>query len=132
VLRPPADAAVAKYMGTRPDRAPLVGESSSSAMHRTFGLAIFFYVRTVLLGRIHVFSVVRHADGEVIHFDATRHATAHWTAQHILDPAPGTERRHHFSRYGVSFDRRVRQVRTPLRLPRGNAIAEKMGKICPI
>jgi hypothetical protein len=38
---PRMDAAVAKYIGTRPDRAPLVGGSSASAMHRHLGLRLF-------------------------------------------------------------------------------------------
>jgi hypothetical protein len=66
----------------------------------------------------------------------TRHPTADWAAQQIVeccawDRAPPRFLIHdRDSRYGANFDRRVRglgirQVRTPFRSPRANAVAER-------
>jgi hypothetical protein len=70
--------------------------------------------------------VVRHANREILHAEVTRHPTAAWAAQQIVeccawDRAPPRFLIHdRDSRYGASFDRRVRhlgirQVRTPFR-----------------
>jgi putative transposase len=96
----------------------------------------FFCVRTVLFQTLHVFFVVRHANREILHAEVTRHPTADWAAQQIVeccawDRAPPRFLIHdRDSRYGASFDRRVRhlgirQVRTPFRSPRANAVAER-------
>jgi transposase InsO family protein len=96
----------------------------------------FFCVPTVLFQTLHVFFVIRLANREILHVEVTRHPTAGWAAQQIVeccawDRAPPRFFIHdRDSRYGASFDRRVRglgirQVRTPFRSPRANAIAER-------
>jgi transposase InsO family protein len=99
-------------------------------MHRTCGLA------TVLFQTLHVFFVIRLANREVVHVAVTRHPTADWAAQQIVEccawdrPLPRFLIHDRDSRYGANFDRRVRglgirQVRTPFRSPRANAVAER-------
>jgi putative transposase len=96
----------------------------------------FFCVRTVLFQTLHVFFVVRHANREILHAEVTRHPTAAWAAQQIVECCAWDRASPRFlihdrdSRYGASFDRRVRhlgirQVRTPFRSPRANAVAER-------
>jgi putative transposase len=96
----------------------------------------FFSVRTVLFQTLHVFFVIRFANREILHVEVTRHPTAGCAAQPIVeccawDRAPPRFLIHdRDSRYGASFDRRarglgIRLVRTPFRLPRANAIAER-------
>jgi putative transposase len=96
----------------------------------------FFCVPTVLFQTLHVFFVIRLANREILHVEVTRHPTADWAAQQIVeccawDRAPPRFLIHdRDSRYGASFDRRVRgvgirQVRTPFRSPRANAVAER-------
>ena len=96
----------------------------------------FFCVPTVLFQTLHVFFVIRLANREILHVEVTRHPTAGWVAQQIVeccawDRAPPRFLIHdRDSRYGASFDRRVRglgvrQVRTPFRSPRANAVAER-------
>jgi putative transposase len=96
----------------------------------------FFCVPTILFQTLHVFFVVRPANGEILHAEVTRHPTADWAAQQIVeccawDRAPPRFLIHdRDSRYGASFDRRarhlgMRQVRTPFRSPRTNAVAER-------
>jgi putative transposase len=90
----------------------------------------FFCVPTVLFQTLHVFSVIRLANRQILHVEVTPHPAADWAAQQIVeccawDRAPP---RFRDNRYGGSFDRRVRglgirQVRTPFRSPRTNAVA---------
>src|SRR5262249_51393330 len=66
----------------------------------------------------------------------TRHPTAAWAAQQVLDACgwdrdpPGYLIRDRDGRFGVEFDRRlqrlgVMRIRTPVRAPRANALAER-------
>src|SRR5262245_5576244 len=98
-------------------------------MHRIFGLATFSASRRSCSRRFHVFFVIRLANREILHVEVTRHPTAGWIAQQIVeccawDRAPPRFLIHdRDSHYGTSFDRRVRgvgirQVRTPFRSPR--------------
>jgi putative transposase len=104
-------------------------------MHRDVGLRLFLCpdgpVQT-----LHVFFVIRLANREILHVALTRHPTADWAAQQIVeccawDRAPPRFLIHdRGGRYGANFDRRVRglgirQVRTPFRSPRANAVAER-------
>jgi putative transposase len=124
-------------MRTHPNRAQSPGCREFLKRHASDIWACdFFCVRTVLFQTLRVIFVVRRANREIIHFEVTRHPTADWRAQQIVeccawDRAPPRFLIHDGdSRYGVSFDRRVRhlgiwQVRTPFRSPRANAIAER-------
>jgi transposase InsO family protein len=128
---------VAKYMRARDNRDPSPGWREFLKRHAPDIWACdFFCVRTVLFQTLHVFFVVRHSNREILHAEVTRHPTADWAAQQIVeccawDRAPPRFLIHdRDSRYGASFDRRVRhlgirQVRTPFRSPRANAVAER-------
>jgi putative transposase len=128
---------VAKYMrGCRP-RGPNGTWRQFLTRHASNMWACdFFCVPTVLFQSLHVFFVIRLANREVLHVAVTRHPTAEWAAQQIVeccawDRAPPRFLIHdRDSRYGANFDRRVRglgirQVRTPFRSPRANAVAER-------
>jgi transposase InsO family protein len=81
----------------------------------------------------------QHINREVLHVVVTRHPTAEWLAQQILESCAWDRRPPRFmihdrdSRYGPSFDRRlkrlgIKQVRTPFRCPVANAVAERWVK----
>jgi transposase InsO family protein len=83
--------------------------------------------------------VIRLANREVLHVEVTRHPTAEWAVLQIVECCACDRRPPRFlihdgdSRYGMSFDRRVRhlgirQVRTPFRSPQADAIAERWVK----
>jgi hypothetical protein len=126
---------VAKYMRVRHNRGPSPGWREFPKRHAPDIWACdFFRVRTILFQTLHVFFVVRHANRQILHAEVTRHPTADWAAQQIVescgwDRAPPRFLIHdRDSRYGASFDRRmrhlgIRQVRTPFRSPRANAVA---------
>jgi putative transposase len=128
---------VAKYMrGCRP-RGPTGTWRRFLTRHASNMWACdFFCVPTVLFQTLHVFFVIRLANREVLHVAVTRHPTADWAAQQIVeccawDRAPPRFLIHdRDSRYGANFDLRVRglgirQVRTPFRSPQANAVAER-------
>jgi putative transposase len=96
----------------------------------------FFSVRTIFFQALDVFFVMHHGTREIVEARVTRQPTAEWAAQQIV-AACGWERdppryliRDRDGRFGIEFDRRVqrlgvRQVRTPVRAPRANALAER-------
>jgi transposase InsO family protein len=128
---------VAKYMRVCRRRGPTGTWREFLTRHASDIWACdFFCVPTVLFQALHVFFVIRLANREILHVEVTRHPTAGWVAQQIVeccawDRAPPRFLIHdRDSRYGASFDRRVRglgirQVRTPFRSPRANAVAER-------
>jgi putative transposase len=96
----------------------------------------FFCVQTIWFQTIYVFFAIRHANREVLHVQVTRHPTAEWAAQQIVECCGWDREPPRFlihdrdSRYGRIVDRRlnnlgVTQIRTPFRSPRANAIAER-------
>ena len=96
----------------------------------------FFSVRTIFFQTLYVFFVMHHETREILQARVTRHPTAEWAAQQVV-AACGWERdppryliRDRDGRFGIEFDRRVRRlgvkrIRTPIRAPRANALAER-------
>jgi transposase InsO family protein len=95
----------------------------------------FLTVRTLTFQTLYVFFLIHHATREIIHIQVTRHPTAAWTAQQIVNACferepPKYLIRDRDSIYGVGFSRRttslgIREVRTPVRAPKANSIAER-------
>jgi len=128
---------VAKYM-----RRPWHGEPSPSwraflKQHAsTIWACDFLCVQTIFFKTLYVFFVVDHVSREVLHVRATRHPTAEWVAQQIVECCEWDRVAPRFlicdrdSRYGTIFDRRlanlgITQIRTPFRSPQANSIAER-------
>jgi putative transposase len=96
----------------------------------------FFSVRTIFVQTLDVFFVMHHETRQILQVRVTRHPTAEWAAQQVVD-ACGWDRdppryliRDRDGRFGVEFDRRVqrlgvKRIRTPARAPRANALAER-------
>jgi len=95
----------------------------------------FLCVRTFSFQTLYVFFVIQHASREVVHLRATAHPTAQWTAQQLTNACYDREPPQYLIRdrdgiYGTEFCRRtrsldIRQIRTPVRAPKANAIAER-------
>ena len=93
-------------------------------------------VQTLWFRTLYVFFVIDHGTRVVVHVRVTAHPTAEWLAQQIIE-ACGSEREpprflihDRDGCYGVAFNRRltglgIKQIRTPVRAPRANAIAER-------
>jgi hypothetical protein len=77
---------VGKYMRARRNRGPSPGWGEVLKRHAPDIWACdFFCVRTVLFQTLHVFFVIRHANREILHAEVTRHPTADWAAQQIVE-----------------------------------------------
>jgi transposase InsO family protein len=95
----------------------------------------FLAVRTLTFQTLYVFFLIHHASREIIHIRVTRHPTTMWTGQQFMNAyferePPRYLIRDRDSIYGVEFARRVRslgirEIRTPVRAPKANAIAER-------
>ncbi len=96
----------------------------------------FFTVQTIWFRTLYVFFVIHHSTRELINARVTAHPNSDWLAQQMVE-ACGISREppHYLIRdrdgcFGASFNRRVRslcirQIRTPVKAPRANAIAER-------
>jgi transposase InsO family protein len=128
---------VAKYM-----RKPWHGRPSSgwrrflAQSAKEIWACDFFTVQTIWFRTLYVFFVIDHGSREIVHAGVTAHPSAQWLAQQMVE-ACGFEReapryliRDRDGCYGTVFGRRVRsfgirQIRTPVRAPKANAIAER-------
>ena len=95
----------------------------------------FLSVRTLAFQTLYVFSLIHHASREIVHIRVTRHPTTAWAAQQVVNACferepPKYLIRDRDSIYGAEFSRRtgslgIREIRTPVRAPKANAIAER-------
>ena len=128
---------VAKYMRRPYGGKPSPGWRKFLERHaRDIWACDFFCVRSIWFQTLYVFFAIRHANREVLHIQVTRHPTAEWTAQQLVECCGWDREPPRFlihdrdCRYGGIFDRRlshlgITQIRTPFRSPRANAIAER-------
>jgi putative transposase len=96
----------------------------------------FFVVPTVRFQLLYCFIVLRHDRRRVVHFNVTRHPTARWTGQQIVDAFPFDEAARFMIRdrdgiYGHDFRERVKhmnikEVITAPRSPWQNPFAERV------
>ena len=95
-----------------------------------------FTVHTVWFQTLYVFFVIHHSTRALIHARVTAHPNSEWLAQQMLEACGISREPPHYlihdrdGRFGASFNRRVaslkiRQIRTPVKAPRANAIAER-------
>jgi transposase InsO family protein len=128
---------VAKYM-----RRPWNGQPSPSwrrflAQHaREIWACDLFTVHTIWFRTLYVFFVIHHGSREIVHARVTANPTAEWLAQQMTHACdPDRDPPHYLihdrdGSYGAAFNRRARslgitQIRTPVRAPKANAIAER-------
>jgi transposase InsO family protein len=95
----------------------------------------FLTVRTLTFQTLYVFFLIHHASREIVHIRVTSHPTSAWTGQQVVNAcfereAPRFLIRDRDSIYGQEFRRKlralgVREIRTPVRAPKANSIAER-------
>ncbi len=95
-----------------------------------------FTVHTIWFRTLYVFFVIHHDTRELVHARVTAHPNSEWLAQQMVE-ACGISREpprylihDRDGCFGASFNRRVRslyirQIRTPVKAPKANAIAER-------
>lgn len=95
----------------------------------------FLTVRTLTFQTLYVFFLIHHATREIVHIRVARHPTAAWTGQQLVNACLEREPPRYLihdrdSIFGSEFSRRVRslgirEIRTPVRAPKANALAER-------
>ena len=95
----------------------------------------FCCVRTLTFQTLYVFFLIHHATREIVHIRVTRNPAAAWTGQQVVNACFEREPPKYLIRdrdgiYGHEFRRKVsalgiREIRTPVRAPKANAIAER-------
>jgi putative transposase len=98
--------------------------------------ADFFTVPTATFRIMYVFVILHHERREIVHFNATYHPTAEWTAQQIVEAFPFDTAPRYFLRdrdsiYGARFRNRVKslgiqEVLTAPRSPWQNPYVERL------
>ena len=98
--------------------------------------ADFFTVPTLTMSTLYVFFVVSHDRRHIEHFNVTRHPTAEWVWQQMIEATPWNRRPRFLIRdrdraYGGDFIARAKRigiqtVLTPVHAPQANAVAERM------
>jgi transposase InsO family protein len=110
-----SETTVAKYM-PKTRKPPSQTWRTFLANHVPDIVAIdFFTVPTLTFGVLYVVLVLRHEQRQVVHFNVTRHPTAQWTAQQIVDAFPFDEAPRFLLRdrdqiYGAYFRHRVKNM----------------------
>jgi putative transposase len=128
---------VSRYM---PKRSPQAGSRQRwstfmrNHLHETLAID-FAVVPTVTFGILYVFFVLSLERRRVLHFNVTRHPTAGWTAQQVVEACPFDLPGRFLIRdndkiYGTEFCHRIDglgldQIRTAFRSPWQNGFAER-------
>lgn len=128
---------VAKYMRRPWDGQPSPGWRRFLAQQaKEIWACDLFTVQTIWFRTLYVFFVIDHGTRQIVHARVTAHPTARWLAQQMVE-ACGCEREpprflihDRDGCYGLRFDQRVRslgirQIRTPVKAPKANAVAER-------
>ena len=104
-------------------------------MFNTFAID-FFVVPTARFQVLYVLVIIWHETRQVVHFNVTRHPTAMWTAQQIVEACPWNTLPKYLLRdrdgiYGKCFQSRIKnmgilEVKTAPRSPWQNAYVERL------
>ena len=128
---------VAKYMRNPYDGTPSSGWRRFLTQHaKEIWACDMLTVHTIWFRTLYVFFIIHHGTREIVQIRVTAHPTANWLAQQMTE-ACGTHREgprylihDREGCFGVVFNRRVqslgiKQIRTPVKAPKANAIAER-------
>jgi transposase InsO family protein len=98
--------------------------------------ADFFVVQTARFRTLYVLCFITHMRRELVHFNVTASPTAAWVWQQVVNATPWERQPTHLihdrdASYGNNFAAKlarlgITDVRTPIRAPRANAIAERL------
>ena len=128
---------VARYMRHRYNGTPSPSWRRFLARHSSEIWACdLFTVQTLWFRTLYVFFVIHHANREIVHARVTAHPNSQWLAQQMIEACGLSTEPPRFlihdrdSSFGTVFDRRIeslgiKQIRTPVRAPKANAIAER-------
>ena len=128
---------VARYMRRPYNGTPSPGWRQFLAQHSSEIWACdLFTVQTLWFRTLYVFFVIHHGTRKIVHARVTARPNAQWLAQQVLEACGLSTEPPRFlihdrdSSFGAAFNRRVqslgvKQIRTPVKSPEANALAER-------
>lgn len=127
---------VAKYMKISTKKPPSPGWRAFLKIHaHVLWACDFLTVRTLTFRTLYVFFLIHHSSREIVHVRVTKHPTARWTGQQLVNACFDREPPKYLIRdndaiFGQDFRKKagslgIKEVRTPIRSPKANAIAER-------
>ena len=128
---------VARYMRRPYSGTPFPGWRQFLTQHSNEIWACdLFTVQTIWFRTLYVFFVIHHGTRELVHARVTAQPNSLWLSQQMVEACGLSREPPRFmihdrdGCFGAAFDRRVdslgiKQIRTPVKAPRANAIAER-------
>ena len=102
---------------------------------QTIWAADLFVVQTLTFQTLYVLFFISHGRRPLVHFEVTAHPTAAWVWRQLIEATPWNRRPNYLIHdrdrvWGADFGNRtsglgIKSVRTPIRAPRANSIAER-------
>ncbi len=128
---------VRRYRWRTPARPPTQTWRTFLADHaHAIWAADLLVAQTLTFKTLYVLLYIAHARRELVHLAVTAHPTAAWVWRHLVEATPWGRRPTHLIRdrdavYGGAFRARaealgIEPVRTPVRAPRADAVAERV------
>jgi transposase InsO family protein len=128
---------IRRYRWRTPARPPSQAWRTFLANHaHAIWAADLFVVQTLTFKTLYVLVFIAHGRRELVHLAVTAHPTAAWVGRRLVEATPWGRRPMHLIRdrdavYGGDFRERaaalgIETVRTPVRAPCANAVAERV------
>ena len=128
---------IRRYRWRTPPRAPSQTWRTFLANHaHAIWAADLLVVQTLTFKTLYVLLFIAHGRRELVHLAVTAHPTAAWVWRQVVEATPWGRRPKYLIRdrdrvYGCDFRERakargIQTVRTPVRAPRANAVAERV------
>jgi transposase InsO family protein len=127
---------IRRYRRRRRSRPPSQSWRTFLANHaQAIWAADLFVVQTLTFQTLYVLFFIGHGRRQLVHFEVTAHPTAAWVWRQLIEATPWSRKPcyliHDRDRvWGADFGSRtpglgIKSLRTPIRAPRANAIAER-------
>ena len=127
---------IRRYRRPRSSRPPSQSWRAFLANHaQAIWAADLLVVQTLTFQTLYVLFFIGHGRRQLVHFEVTAHPTAAWVWRQLIEATPGDRKPrcliHDRDRvWGATFGQRalaidIKSLRTPLRAPRANSIAER-------
>jgi transposase InsO family protein len=131
---------IRRYRQRRQSRPPSQSWRTFLANHaQAIWAADLFVVQTLTFQTLYVIFFISHRRRQLVHFEVTAHPTAAWVWRQLIEATPWDRKPgyliHDRDRvWGADFGKRasalaIKSLRTPIRAPRANSIAERWVRI---
>jgi putative transposase len=127
---------IRRYRRPRSSRPPSQSWRTFLANHaQAIWAADLFVVQTLTFQTLYVIFFISHRSRQLVHFEVTAHPTAAWVWRQLIEATPWDRKPRYLIHdrdrvWGADFGQRasglaIKSLRTPIRAPRANSIAER-------